>query len=207
MRSALTSPVVKKLLASASLVGVVAAVAGLGSFATFTDSTSASHSVDSGTVSAALGAAGSTDNRLTIGAAAVAAGDTIQRVVKLSNTGTLDWAGAVLTTTASTSSPLDTDGADGLQMTIDHCSVPWTESGSAPAYTYTCGGSETQLVAARPVIASNLDLGSISSLAAGGSDHLRVKLLLPATADNTFQGQSSVIDFAFVGTQRLATDR
>ncbi|MCW2962667.1 MAG: hypothetical protein JWM90_3054 [Thermoleophilia bacterium] len=207
MRSVLTSPVFKKLLASASLVGVAAAVAGLGSFAAFTDSTSASHPVDSGTVTAVLGAEGGADNRLTIGATSVAAGDTIQRVVKLSNTGSLDWAGAALTTTASTSSPLDTDVTDGLHMTIDHCSVSWTEAGSAPAYTYTCGGTETQLVASRPVIGSNLDLGNIASLASGGSDHLRVTLSLPATADNTLQGLSSEIDFAFVGTQRAATNR
>lgn len=77
--SSLTSPLAKKLLASASLVGAAAAVAGLGSFAAFTDSTSANHPVDSGTVTAALGAAEGADDRLTIGATAVAAGDTIPR--------------------------------------------------------------------------------------------------------------------------------
>jgi predicted ribosomally synthesized peptide with SipW-like signal peptide len=207
MRHQLTSPIAKKLLATASLLGAAAAVAGLGSFAAFTDSTSATHSVDSGTVTASLGAAGGTDNRLTIGANAVAAGDMIQRAVKLSNNGTLDWAAASLTTTAPTSSLLDTDATDGLQMSIDKCSVAWTEAGTAPAYTYTCGGTQTALIASRPVIGTNLDLGSLGALAAGGSDYLRVTLELPATADNSFQGLSSAIDFAFTGTQRTATNR
>src|SRR5687768_4780291 len=96
----------RKLLASLVLVGTAASVAGLGSFAAFTGSTSAGQSVTSGTVTAALGAAGGVDNRLTLSAANIAAGDTMQRAVKLSNTGTLDWSAATLTTSATASSLL-----------------------------------------------------------------------------------------------------
>lgn len=81
----------KRLLASLAVVGAAAAVAGLGTFATFTSSTSASHTVASGTVSIALGASGAA-NRLNIGAANLVPGDTVQRAADLNNngTGTLD---------------------------------------------------------------------------------------------------------------------
>lgn len=196
-----------KLLASLALVGAAASIAGLGTFAAFTSSTSASQSVASGTVTAAIGTAGGVDNRLTVGASDIAAGDTIQRAVKLSNSGTLNWASAVLTTSATTSSLLDTDATNGLQMVVDKCSVAWTEAGTAPAYTYTCAGTESSIIASRAVIGSNLALAGIGALTAAGSDFLRVKLTLPSTAGNTFQGLSSTVQFSFVGTQRAATNK
>jgi spore coat-associated protein N len=57
-----------KILGSFAALGAAASVAGLGTFATFTSSTSASQSIQSGTVSIALGSAGTAANRLTIGA-------------------------------------------------------------------------------------------------------------------------------------------
>lgn len=194
----------RKLLASLGAVGVAAGVAGLGSFAAFTSSTSASQNVSSGTVTAALGAAGGAENRLTIGASGIAAGDSIQRAVKLSNSGSLAWASATLSTSATTSSLLNTDATNGLQMVVDRCSVAWTEAGTAPAYTYTCSGTTDSVVASRAVVGSNLALGSLASLSPSGADHLRVTLTLPSTAGNTFQGLSSTIAFDFTATQRTA---
>lgn len=204
-RAGLTQTLSGKLLASFALLGTAASIAGLGSFATFTGSTSASQSVSSGTVTAALGTAGTADNRLTLNATAVAAGDTMERAVKLTNGGTLNWASASLTTSATTSTLLDTDATNGLQMLVDKCSVAWTEAGTSPAFTYTCSGVQTTLIASRAVIGADLSLGSLGALTAGGSDFLRVKLTLPSTAGNTFQGLSSTIQFAFTGTQRAAT--
>src|SRR6476619_2280537 len=131
----------RKLLASLAVLGAAASIAGLGTFATFTSSTSASHSVSSGTVTIALGATGAATNRLTVGASAIAPGDTIQRSVDLIDSGSIDLASITLTTTATSSSLLDTDATNGLQMVIDKCSNPWTEGGTAPAYTYTCSGA------------------------------------------------------------------
>jgi len=205
--SALAHTTSGKLLASLAIVGTAASIAGLASFASFTSSTSASQAVSSGTVTAALGAAGGVDNRLTIAATDLAAGDTMQRAVKLTNSGSLDWASATLSTSATTSSLLDTDATDGLQMVAETCSVAWSEAGTAPAHTYTCSGTQTTLIASRPVIGSNLALGSLGSLTAGGSDYLRVTLSLPSSAGNTFQDLGSAIEFSFTGTQRAATDR
>jgi spore coat-associated protein N len=107
-----------------------------------------------------------------------------------------------LTTAASTSSVLDTDAANGLQLAVDRCSAAWTESASAP-YTYTCAGTVSAVLASRPVVGAGMALANLS-LAAGGVDHLRVTLALPAAADNAFQGKSSTITYTFTGTQRAA---
>lgn len=196
----------KRLLGSFAVVGVAAAMAGLGTFATFTSSTSASHTISSGTVSINLGTVGAA-NRLTVGASNVVPGDTIQRAADLINNGNAssdNLSGIVLTTTASPTSLLDTDATNGLQMSIEKCSVAWTETGVAPAYAYTCGGTTSTVLASRAVIGANLPLAGLASLTTGSTDHLRVTLTLPTAAPNTMQGLTSTISYNFVGTQRVA---
>lgn len=195
----------QKLLATAAVLGATASIAGLGTFATFTSSTSASHTVSSGTVTIALGATGGSTNRLNVDATAIAPGDTIQRSVDLIDQGTLDLASVTLTTQATTSSLLDTDTTNGLQMVIDKCSQAWTESG--PPYTYTCGGSTSTVLSSRAVIQSGVTLNNLSSLTAGMTDHLRVTLTFPSGAGNTFQNKSSTLQYTFTGTQRAATNK
>jgi spore coat-associated protein N len=192
----------QKLLATVAVLGAAASIAGLGTYATWTSTTSQSQSISSGTVTIALGATGAATNRLNIGASALAPGDTVQRSVDLTNSGSLDLASVTLTTTAPTSSLLDTDATNGLQMVIDKCSQAWTEAG--PPYTYTCGGSTSTVLASRAVIGSNLSLSNLGATTAGATDHLRVTLTLPAGADNSFQNKSSTISYAFTGTQRAA---
>jgi hypothetical protein len=191
-----------KLLATAGLVGGAAAVAGLGTFGSFTSTTSASQGVQSGTVTIALGSAGSATNRLTVGASNLVPGDTIARQVQLSNSGSENLASVALTTVASPSSLLDTDTTNGLQMSVQSCPSAWTEAGTAPAYTYTCSGSVTTVLSSRAVIGSNVTLPGLSSLTSGGVDHLMVTLSFPSNAGNTLQGQSSTLNFSFAGTQR-----
>jgi predicted ribosomally synthesized peptide with SipW-like signal peptide len=205
--SALYSSTWRKLLLSIAAIGTAAAVAGVGTYASFTSSTSASQSVSSGTVTIALGATGASTNRLTVGASNIAAGDTIQRSVDLINQGSLDLASVGLSTTATTSSLLNTDTSNGLQMAIDRCSAPWTEGGTAPAYTYTCSGTTSTVLASSPIIGSNLALSNLSALTAGATDHLRVTLTLPSAAGNTLQNQSSVIQYTFTGAQRAAASQ
>jgi spore coat-associated protein N len=195
-----------RLALSIALILVAVALAGVGAFAAFTSSASVSQSITSGTVTIALGATGTADNRLDIAATGVVPGDTIQRAVNVSNTGNQDFASITLTTAASTSSLLDTDATDGLQMVIERCSVAWTEGGSAPAYTYTCSGTTSSVLASRAVIGSGLSLSNLG-LTAGTTNHLRVTLTLPSTAGNTLQGLTSVIAYTFTGTQRAATSK
>jgi predicted ribosomally synthesized peptide with SipW-like signal peptide len=198
-------PTVHKLLATVAVLGAAASIAGLGTYATWTSTTSENHTITSGTVTIALGAPGAATNRLNVGASGLAPGDTVQRSVDLTNSGSIDLAGVTLTTTASPTSLLDTDATNGLQMVVDKCSVAWTEAG--PPYTYTCGGTTTSVLASRAVIGSNLALSPLSATTAGGTDHLRVTLTLPSGANNTVQNQSSTITYAFTGTQRTATSK
>ena len=197
----------RKILISAAVLGAAAAVAGLGTFGTFTSTTSASATAASGTVVIGLGTAGTADNRLTVASGLLVPGDTIQRQVKLNNTGNQALSGVTLTTTATATSLLDTDTTNGLQLTVQSCPAGWTEAGVAPAYTYTCTGGATTVIASRPVIGANVALTGTTALPSGSSDNLMVKLSFPAAADNTFQAKTSTISFAFTGTQRVATDR
>ncbi len=172
-------PVYIKLLASVAILGTAAGVASLATFASFTSSTSAqAQSLTSGTVSITLGAA----NRLTVGASNLVPGDTIQRAVDINNNGsagTSSVGSITLTTTAPTTSLLDSDATNGLQMVIDKCAV--------------IGGS--------------IALSNMSALTAGNTDRLRITLTLPAGASNTLQGQSSVLNYVFTGNQRAATNQ
>jgi spore coat-associated protein N len=197
----------RKLLVSLAIVAAAASIAGLGTFATFTSSTSASQNVSSGTVTIALGATGASTNRLTVGASNIAPGDTIQRSVDLINSGSIDLSGITLTTSATASSLLDTDATNGLQMVIDRCSNAWTEGGVAPAYTYTCSGTTSTVLASRAVVGSNLTLNNLTALTNGVTDHLRVTLSFPSAAPNSFQNQSSTIQYTFTGTQRAGTNK
>lgn len=194
-----------RVLATGAVVGASAAIAGLGTFGTFSSSTSATQAVSSGTVAIGLGAAGTANNRLTVGASNIAPGDTIQRQVALSDTGNIPLASIGLTTTASPSSLLDTETTNGLQLQIQSCSAAWTEAGTAPAYTYTCSGTATTVLASRPVIGSNIALPGLAALSPGGVDHLLVTLSLPSSATNAMQNQSSTITYTFLGTQRAGT--
>jgi len=197
----------RKLLISLAVISAAASIAGLGTFATFTSSTSASQSVSSGTVTIALGATGASTNRLTVGASNIAPGDTIQRSVDLIDSGSIDLASITLTTNATSSSLLDTDATNGLQMVIDRCSNAWTEGGTAPAYTYTCSGATSTVLASRAIIGTNLALSNLSALTNGVTDHLRVTLTFPSAAPNTFQNQSSTVQYTFTGTQRAGTSK
>jgi hypothetical protein len=82
--------------------------------------------------------------------------------------------------------------------------VAWTEAGVAPAYTYTCGGTTSVVLASRAVIGSGVALSNLTTTTAGNTDYLRVTLTFPSGAGNTLQTQSSTINFTFNGAQRAA---
>ena len=196
---------VAPMMATVGLIGVTAAVVGGLAFATFTSTTSVTQNVNSGTVAFASLTPSGTGQRLSVAATDIAPGDTIQRAVTLTNTGSINMdASAVRLTTSATTSSLLYTGGNGLTMTIDKCSVAWTES--AFPYTYTCGGTTTTVLASSPVIGTNVALANIVTTPAT-PNHLRVTLTLPTAADNTYQNQTSVISYSFAGTQRAGTNR
>lgn len=192
-----------KLLASGALLAMAAGAAGLGTFGSFTSTTSASENVGSATVTIALGTGA--DSTLNVPAGDLVPGDSVQRLVKLTNSGSSDLGSVTLTTTAPTSSRLDSDAANGLQLSIDTCSKPWDQQGGVA--TYKCTGAAKSVLGTTPVIGANMALSNLNSVTAGEADYLRVTLTFPSAAGNTLQGQNSVINFAFTGMQRAAGDR
>lgn len=201
----------RKILLSFGAVGAAASIAGLGTFATFTDSTNASHDVDSGVVDINLGAVGA-NNRLTVNATDMLPGDTAQRRVKLTNASTDNVPWVRLNTTATASSALDTNTTDGLQMLIERCTngIGWSESGTSPNFTYTCDlalagdnqGTKATVLATRAIIGTDIALSNLTATTAGATDDLRVTVSLPSTAGNTLQNLTSTIQYSFHTTQR-----
>lgn len=198
-----------KVLLTLAVVAAGATAIGAGTYASFTATATPATplTVTSGTESLAIPAAGSSANRMTVNASGLVPGDTIQRSVNLQNTGNQPLASITLTTAAGTSSLLDTDATNGLQLVVDRCSVPWTEAGSSPAFTYTCSGTPYSVLTTRAVIGSAIGLSNLGATTAGATDNLRVTLTLPTGAGNSLQGLTSIISFTFNGTQRAATNQ
>ncbi|MDP9694396.1 UNVERIFIED_ORG: hypothetical protein J2X79_001951 [Arthrobacter globiformis] len=191
-----------KLIASVSLLGAAAAVAGLGTYGGFTSSTNASTTLTNATMEISLSANGGSNN-LQVAAAGLLPGDKVQRLITLANSGTADLASVTLTTSPTVASVLTTDTANGLQIVIESCDQAWTAG--AQGTGYTCGGTKKSVLATRPVIAANIALASLNSLTGGLKDNLLVTQTLPDTAGDAFQGVTSTVNFAFTATQRANT--
>lgn len=196
----------RKLGISLVLLAAGGALAGPGVFASWTSqATGGPQSISTGTVTIALGATGASTNRLTVNASGVAPGDTIARSVDLQNTGSLNLASVTLGISANPSTTLDTDATNGLQISVQSCSVAWTEAG--PPYTYTCAGGTTTTLVSSSVAAlesTPTTLSGVNSLTAGGTDHLVVTLTLSTSAPTSMEGLTSTLSYNFTGTQRAA---
>lgn len=206
MRHALAAPSARprgarRAALSAVLLVVAAALLHLdATHAGFTArSSTGAASFSTGIVDLSVPAAGAA-NRLTVDATGIVPGDVMERVVDLTNGGSFNLSGVSLTTTAQPSSALDTDTSRGLQVTIDRCSVPWTEGGTAPGYVYSCGGTTSAVLPSQPVIMSGAALTGLSATTVGNTDHLRVVLTLPSGANDSMQGLSSRLAFTFTGS-------
>ena len=197
------SATARKVVGSLGVIGAAAAVAGMGTFGSFTDSTTpVNTTIQSGTLNIDLTQQGFT---VPVTTAGFVPGDSLTRAVNLVNSGNVALNSVVLGTTVATPSVLTTDTSNGLQMAVKSCSVAWTQGGTATAATYTCAGTE-RLLASGPAV-SNLNLSNPASLAAGATDYLTFSVSLPASAGNAFQGQSAALSLTFTGTQRTGTAR
>ena len=206
-RSGEPTTLLSKILLSVVVVGTASAVSGLGTYGSFTSGTSVDDVLASGSVVVRLGADGTSANRIPVAFDGVVPGDTVQRAATLSNTGDQDLGGITLTTSASDPSDLTADTHHGLRFTVEACSEAWAETGTAPAYSYTCPGTTSVVLRDRPVIGEDIPLPGLSSTTPSGTDHLRLVVGLPAGAGNAFQDLTSTVNFTFTATQRPATDR
>lgn len=144
----------------------------------------------------------------------LAPGDTVDRFVDLTNTGTLDAGDLTVELTATGDAVLVDDGVDpvttrALTLAVDSCSSAWEPS------TSTCGGDSTALLGATTIgtlDGAPADLGL--SFAPGGEAYLRLRFVLPdqdETSENgvlpspTVQDASVDVTVTFRVEQRDAT--
>jgi hypothetical protein len=193
----------RKIIGSLAIAGAAAAVAGLGTFGTFTDSTTpVATTVSTGAVDINLTQQGYTVPVTTSG---FVPGDSMSRAVDLSNDGGTALSSVTLASTASAATALTTDTTNGLQLALKSCPQSWTQGGTAAAPTYSCSGSTTTLYSGPAVTSSAL--AGAASLAVGGVDHLLLTVSLPTTADNGFKSLSSTLNLTFTGVQRTGAAR
>ena len=199
------SPTARKVVGSLAILGTAAAVAGLGTYGNFTDSTTpVNTTVATGTLSIDLTQPAGA-YAIPVSISGLVPGDSITRAVNLVNDGNLAMSSVSVVSTATASSILTTDQTNGLQLSVKGCSVPWTQGGTAAAPTYTCSGTQNTLMTG-PVV-NNAGLSNPASLNPGGTDYLTFSISLPATADNTFQGKSAGLSLSFAGAQRSGSAR
>jgi hypothetical protein len=199
------SPTARKVVGSLAILGTAAAVAGLGTYGNFTDSTTpVNTTVASGTLSIDLTQPAGA-YAIPVSITGLVPGDSVTRAVNLVNDGNLGLSAINVVSTATAPSVLTTDTVNGLQLAIKSCSAPWTQGGSASAPTYACSGTTNTLMTG-PVV-NNVGLNNPASLNPGGTDYLTFAISLPATADNTFQGKSAGISLSFTGAQRSGSAR
>jgi hypothetical protein len=200
------SPTARKVVGSLAVLGTAAAVAGLGTYGNFTDSTTPMNTtVASGTLSIDLTQPAGA-YAIPVSITGLVPGDSVTRAVNLVNDGNLGLSAINVVSTATAPSVLTTDTVNGLQLAIKSCSVPWTQGGSPSAPTYACSGTTNTLLTGPVVNNAGLN-NNPASLNAGGTDYLTFSISLPATADNTFQGKSAGISLSFTGAQRSGSAR
>jgi hypothetical protein len=197
---------------------VVAAIGGAGLVAsnvfaalTATATNTSGGSVTTGTLKLQLapsGVSGITGG-FTAPIAAMGPGDTVNRYIDLSNTGTLDGASPTLQIVSSDSNTLVSSPSAGLQVTITACSVAWSNTG-------TCSGTSSVALASTPVstIKASAQNITLPSVLVGGVNYLKVSTALPAGTENvlngvlpvgTVQGLTASLTWTFVIQERAVT--
>jgi hypothetical protein len=199
------SPTARKVVGSLAVLGTAAAVAGLGTYGNFTDSTTPMNTtMATGTLSINL-AQPAGAYAIPVSVTGMVPGDSVTRAVNLVNDGDLGLSSVSVVSSATAPSILTTDTTNGLQLSVKSCSVPWTQGGTSASPTYTCSGTASTVMTG-PVVA-NQGLNNPNSLNPGGTDYLTFSISLPTTADNTFQGKSASLSLSFTGAQRSGSAR
>jgi len=126
-----------------------------------------------------------------------------------------------LVANATTSSTLNTD-IQGLYMIATACTtagigtagLAWTETGSAPDYSYSCAGTPVSVLnngaafqLAPSAGANGTNTFANMDLTAGHTNYLRFSFKIGSGASSSLEGQTSVISFIFDGTQRAGKNQ
>jgi Camelysin metallo-endopeptidase len=185
-----------KVVASLGVVGATVAIAGLGTFGSFSESTAPVESnVATGTLSINLSPA-ATYATVPVTTGGLMPGDRSSTPFDLINDGDIGWEAVNLTSWATASSLLDSDPVNGLQLTVESCSTAWGVVGSG----YVCGGTVQEFYSG-PIIADR-PLAGATSLQPGRVDHLLATIDFPTTAGDALENEVSQLAFRFTAVQR-----
>lgn len=192
-----------RIAGSIAVVGAAAAVAGLGTFGSFTGSTEAVDAgVDTGVLSIDVAMFdGSAPPPFALPLPDLMPGDAVSMPMELRNSGDVDLSTVSLRSEATQSSRLDTDAVHGLQLELLSCATPWTGSWGS----FACAGGSVPLYDG-PIVAGTA-LPGARSLQAGTTDHLLVTVSFPDTGGDVMQGQRSSFRFLFDAVQRHGAAR
>ncbi|WP_324276448.1 TasA family protein [Blastococcus brunescens] len=187
---------ITKAVASVGVLAAAGAVAGLGTFGSFTDSTTPVNAdVAAGTVSINLSpAANYRTVQMTPGG--LLPGDSTATPFDVRNDGDVAWESLTFSSWATRSSVLDSDPVHGLQLTLESCSTAWTVAGS----DYACGGEVTPFYTG-PIVTQAVLTGTATH-APGGVEHLLATIAFPDTAGQTHTDKISDLAFRFTAVQR-----
>ncbi len=190
------------------MIGLVAVAATgsaiAGTLSSYTQSQNRDQTVNTGTFTFTLTdpAGGAAGTPFTTSISGMAPGDFGDRLVNVANGGSINFASIGMAVTAPTTSLLDTDATNGLQLQVDMCSVAWTQASSSAAAT--CSGTttaETALTAVSALKASGPSYTSgLASLTSAGTDYLRFHYSLPTASTGT-AGLTSILHFVLTATQ------
>jgi spore coat-associated protein N len=188
------------LTAGATLIAV--GILSFNAWANFTATKTKQHTIATGTMDVNLA---DQATAFTVDVSDMVPGDHAERFVNLHTSGTLTMQNVKLAASAGcggcASSALDADATDGLQLQVDTCDQVWTLHAGDTA---TCdSGNAASVMAQGRVIfgATTLDNIDLDTTV----DYLRFQWLLPNTADDSFQGLTSTIEYTFTGTQPANT--
>ena len=133
MSSSTRAGTTRKVLGSLAVIGTAAAVAGLGTFGAFTDSTTpVSAQLTSGTVSIDLAQPAAPIPAVTTG---LLPGDSIARTLTLVNDGNSPLSSVALGVSTTNPSVLTTDPVNGLQLTLKPARSPGPRAPPPPPPT------------------------------------------------------------------------
>ncbi len=168
-------------------------------------------SVTTGTLKLEYAAAGGSGGFATA-IDAMGPGDTVNRYIDLTVSGTLDGETPTVQLSSVDSNTLVNDGVKGLQVAITACSVAWTQSGAG-----TCSGTPTTVLATTSVLALKSGAVNITlpTKLAGTTNRLKLTISLPAGSENvingalpvgTVQGLTAALTWSFVIQERTPTN-
>jgi hypothetical protein len=194
------------MLASSVPLLVLAAESGHGYSASQQMTPPINQSVGSGNVEVAISKPGPLSS-VTVGAANLAPGSTVQRTVTIENTGTAPFGSLSMSMSISPGdSPLVTSG--GVIASADYCPAGWKASAVGSGWTYSCPTAPTSILDPVPLSSAGSTMAlppPFSTLSPGGSATMRVTVEIPASDGNAIEKASMAINYRFAATQAVAS--